>query len=108
MKAIEGFYMGLVGKLQCVICRRFEPTGLPVELHHVAKGSGLRSDFAVVPLCGSKTDGGHHRGAAGFHGMGERAFCRLYRPPGETEWGLIVWTNEDLARSLRTARVVIA
>jgi len=98
---IEAFYMGLVAKLGCVVCRRFEPTGLPVEVHHVARGSGVRSDFAVAPLCVE-----HHRGQAGFHGMGERAFCRLYRPPGEAETGLLIWNAEDLARYLRAARVV--
>ena len=87
-----------VRALGCVICRRFVVTGLPVELHHVAEGSGLRDEFAVVPLCGSRIDGGHHRGGAGFHGMGERAFCALYRPPGDREWGLLIWMIEDIAK----------
>ena len=90
----------LVASLGCVVCRRFPPTGLKVELHHVAEGSGLRSDFAVVPLCGSAVDGGHHRGGAGLHGMGERAFCALYRPPGDREYGLLIWLLEDLAAKI--------
>ena len=28
--------------------------------------------------------------------MGGKAFCRLYRPPFDSEEGLLVWTNEDL------------
>ena len=102
--AAEGRYMALVASLGCIICRRFEPTGLPVELHHVAEGSGLRSNYAIAPLCGNRLDGGHHRGGAGFHGMGEKAFCRLYRPPGENEFGLLVWTCEDLARHVLANR----
>ena len=30
--------------------------------------------------------------------MGTKAFLRLYRPLGETEWGLLVWSNEDMAK----------
>lgn len=99
---LERFWMGLVASVGCVVCRRNLPTGLPPEVHHIAKGSGLRSHFAVACLCGNQIDGGHHRGAAvGFHGMGEDAFCRLFRPPGDTEWGLLVWTIEDLCVMLR-------
>lgn len=99
--ALEGFYMGLVARLDCVICKRFERTGLPTEIHHVAGGSSVRSNFAIAPLCGSPQDGGHHRGSLGFHGMGDRAFCRLFRPPFESEAGLLVWTAEDLANYIK-------
>lgn len=71
--------------------RGFECEGR-VELHHVAKGSGLRSQWSLVPLCE-----GHHRGGAGLHGMGVKAFCSLYRPPGESEYGLLIWLLEALA-----------
>lgn len=64
-----------------------------VELHHVAEGSGLRNDYAMVPLCSE-----HHRGAAGLHGMGSKKFITLYRPPGDSEYGLLVWLNEALAK----------
>ena len=101
MTVLERFWMSLVASLGCIVCRRFPPTGLVVELHHVAEGSGLRSNFAVVPLCGNKVDGGHHRGGAGLHGMGVKAFCRLYRVPWEKEEGLLVWRDEDLAAKLR-------
>ena len=77
----------------CVVCRRFAPLAGRVELHHVAEGSGLRSEWAVVPLCEL-----HHRGSRGLHGISPAAFCVLYRVPGETEWGLLVWTIEDVAR----------
>jgi hypothetical protein len=89
--------MERVSKMDCLICKRFVRTGLPVEVHHVAEGSSKRSDFATVPLCGDFNDGGHHRGSAGLHGMGTKAFCALYRPPFENEYGLLVWLQEDMA-----------
>lgn len=87
-------YMSEVAALGCLICRRLGHGTVPAELHHIAEASGLRSDFAIAPLCPD-----HHRLGAGFHTMGERAFCALYRVPGEREWGLLVWTNEDLAKA---------
>lgn len=97
MSAAGSRYMGLIAQLPCVVC---VATGKPsgqVEIHHVAKGSGLRSDFSIAPLCAE-----HHRGKSGLHGMGTKAFCRLYRLPGETEYGLLVWTAEQLERLLWT------
>lgn len=85
----------LVGGLSCLLCSRGFPGRGRVELHHVAEGSGLRSDFGMVPLCHE-----HHAGKAGLHGMGPKAFLRLYRPPGESEYGLLIWLNEDLMRAL--------
>lgn len=64
-----------------------------VTIHHVAEGSGLRSDFAVAGLCEE-----HHQGQSGLHGMGTKAFIRLYRLPGESEYGLLVWTAEDITK----------
>ena len=93
MSAAGARYMGEIASLGCVVCRRHGATGTAVEVHHVAEGSGSRSDFATVPLCSE-----HHRGGAGLHGMGTKAFCALYRPPGDTEWGLLVWVNEDRQR----------
>lgn len=83
-----------IAHLGCLLCKRGHQGGGHVELHHVAEGSGLRSDWAVVPLCAE-----HHRGGAGLHGMGSQAFIRLYRPPGDSEYGLLVWLLEDLAKS---------
>lgn len=65
-----------------------------VHLHHVAEGSGLRNDWALVPLCE-----GHHTGPAGLHGMGTKAFLRLYRPPGDSEFGLLVWLIEAMVKA---------
>ena len=80
-----------VREMACLICKRFVPTGQPVESHHVAEGSGQRSDWAAVPLCVE-----HHRGALGLHGpKGTKWFLKFYRPPGESEWGLLAWAVED-------------
>ena len=83
-----------VAALGCCVCRRlgFQPA-IPAEVHHVAEGSGLRSDFSIAPLCAE-----HHRGKSGLHGLKAKRFCSFYRVPGEVEYGLLVWVNEDLAR----------
>lgn len=89
-----------IAALGCLLTNRGFPDTCAggVELHHVAEGSGLRDEWALVPLCVE-----HHRGAAGLHGMGARAFIRLYRPPGDSEYGLLVWLLEDMARAPRMA-----
>jgi hypothetical protein len=87
-------HMALVSSTGCILCARgFEGGGGKVEVHHVAEGSGQRSDFATVCLCY-----GHHQGQAGLHGLGVKSFCRIYRPPGECEWGLLAWQNEAIAK----------
>lgn len=83
-----------LASMQCVVGKRHGGCSGAVELHHVAEGSGLRHDYGLVPLCGE-----HHRGGSGLHGMGGRNFLRLYRPPGESEYGLLVWLLEDLAKA---------
>lgn len=87
----------LLGQLGCVVCTRGlgGGSGRPHQ-HHVARGSGERHEFARAVLCE-----GHH---TQFHStMGGKAFCRLYRPPGDEEFGLVVWTIEDVARLLQRA-----
>jgi hypothetical protein len=87
-------YKKRIAELPCLICAKLGWESQKVELHHVAEGSGLRSDFALVPLCPE-----HHRGKAGLHGMGTKRFCAAYRIPGETEMGLLVLQNEVISRS---------
>ena len=96
MNAAERRHVDAVRKAGCVVCRRFDATGLRTEIHHVAEGSGLRSWFSIAGLCTE-----HHRGATGLHGMGTKAFVRFYRPPGDSEFGLLVWVNADLAAARR-------
>jgi hypothetical protein len=99
---LEQFYMGLIAQLGCVVCRRLGQSS-PAELHHVAENSGQRSNFAVVPLCTAHHDGA--KAGTGFHGMGTRTFVRVFKVPGLSEYGLLIWAAEDLARHLRTIRI---
>lgn len=80
--------------LGCVVGNRHGNCSGRVELHHVAEGSGIRNDWSLTPLCEE-----HHRGQSGLHGMGSKAFIRLYRPPGDSEFGLLVWLIEDMAKT---------
>jgi RecA-dependent nuclease len=86
-------HMERVAAVGCVICRRLHGIYTPCQVHHVAEGSGLRSDFSVAGLCEL-----HHTGSSGLHTLGTKRFCSLYRIPGETEYGLLVMVNEDLAK----------
>ncbi len=86
-------HMFRVAGLGCCVCRRLGYPDTPASVHHIAEGSSKRSDFAVAPLCPE-----HHVGKSGFHTLKEKRFCALYRVPWENEYGLLVWTNEDIAR----------
>lgn len=92
-------WRNLLASLRCVVGVRHGGCDGAVELHHVAEGSGLRHDYGLAPLCK-----GHHTGQAGLHGMGSKNFLRLYRPPGESEFGLLIWTMEDVAKLLSEKR----
>lgn len=83
-----------LASLDCVVGKRHGNCEGRIELHHVASGSGKRDDWALVPLCEL-----HHRGPAGLHGLGTKRFMNLYRPPGESEYGLLIWTIQDLAEA---------
>jgi hypothetical protein len=94
MNKAERFHVDRVANAGCIICWQLDLGKTPVEIHHVAEGSGLRSWFGVAGLCPE-----HHRGKTGLHGMGAKRFCAAYRIPGETEHGLLVLQNEVLART---------
>jgi hypothetical protein len=100
--AAESRYMGFVKSMQCLICKRFPDlaTGLPTEVHHVGEGSSRQNNWIVAPLCGSNSDGGHHRGGAGLHGLGTKRFVSIYKVPHGTEYGLLAWLAEDLEATL--------
>lgn len=74
----QKIHMGIVADTGCVICREFMGCSSPAEVHHIAEGSGERSDYMTAGLCPE-----HHRGATGLHGMGVKAFCRLWGLPNE-------------------------
>lgn len=81
-------HMRRVASLPCLICEKCGLGDSPAEVHHVFD-SAARSDFLVVSLCPT-----HHRGALGFHGLGERAFERKYHT---SEAELLALTLEKLA-----------
>lgn len=93
MNKAERYHVDRVSECGCIICALLDLGRTPCEIHHVAEGSGLRSWFAVAGLCPE-----HHRGKTGLHGMGTKRFCAAYRIPGESEYGLLVMQNEQLAR----------
>ena len=76
MKKSEKDYMSRVAALGCVLCERLGTPGTPAEIHHPRMGVGMAmraSNFDVIPLCPE-----HHRGNQGIHGMGRKAFERMY------------------------------
>lgn len=89
------WWMDKVRSVGCVVCRRVGRGYVPCEIHHVAEGSGPRSDFAVAGLCAEHHD--EARSGSGFHGMGTKRFCDIFKVPGGTEYGLLVWVNQDVA-----------
>ena len=92
MNAAETRHVNRVAALGCCICRRLGLGYVHPQVHHIAEGSGQRSWFAVAPLCEE-----HHTGPSGFHKRG-KGFLVQFRVPGETEYGLLVMVNEDLAK----------
>ena len=83
-------HMQRVSEVPCVLCDMLGLGNTQAEVHHVFD-SAARSDFLVAALCPE-----HHRGATGFHGLGEREFNRRYKT---TEADLLAMTLEKLARA---------
>ena len=92
---LEQKHMESVAALGCVVCRRILGYHFtPASVHHIGDTED-RNDFLTIPLCYE-----HHQGATGFHGLGERAFNRIYRT---SETKLLAMTLEDLAKQRRAA-----
>lgn len=88
MNKAEKKHVDAVAAIGCVICREFEETITPCEVHHIGEGSGNRSNWLVAGLCEK-----HHRtGSASLHGAGVKQFLRLYKLP--TEYHLIELVNK--------------
>lgn len=84
-------HMNKVAEVGCVICREFMGERTPAQVHHVAEGSGQRSDYMTAGLCEE-----HHKGATGVHGRGVKAFCDLWGLPNE--YALIGLVNKWAAK----------
>lgn len=86
MTKAEQRHHDIVRGLGCVICREFFSARTPSSIHHIAEGSGVRSEYMVAPLCHE-----HHQGKGGFHSE-PKTFLRLYRLP--TEYHLLLLVNK--------------
>lgn len=83
--------MGRVAALGCAICRRQGAFDVPAEVHHqrTGMGTGKRAGHGrTAPLCYH-----HHRGAAGIHALGRKAWERAH---GVTEIEIIEETIQLL------------
>lgn len=93
MTNAERDHKSQLASLGCMVCRRlFGITDSPVTLHHQRGGSGGwgKGDYlTLIPLCHE-----HHQGDTGVHGLGTKAFARVY---GFTEADLL----EDALRILK-------
>jgi hypothetical protein len=72
----EKAHKAALSELGCMACRRLFPhlEPGPVELHHLRSGGWGKGDYTtLIPLCVE-----HHRGNAGVHGMGTKAFPKRY------------------------------
>lgn len=72
-----------VARFGCSLCRYLEYGESPCEIHHIRR-AGKRDTAPVIGLCPE-----HHRGNGGIHGMGRRAFEKVY---GITEEELLEQT----------------
>ena len=73
----------ILGCLGCVICREFAGRMVPPSIHHIATGSGLRSEWMTAPLCWHC-----HQGPEGFH-QGPKLLLMRYGLP--TEYHLLLF-----------------
>lgn len=65
-----------VADLGCILCLHLGYGYTPCEIHHLRHGMGMaqrNSDDKAIGLCVE-----HHRGNTGYHGLGRRAFERIY------------------------------
>ena len=93
MNVVERWHVDRVARLRCCVGIRFAGCVGGEDVHHIAEGSGKRSWFSVAKLCEA-----HHVGSIGLH-SGTKTFIRRFRPPGDSEFGLLIWTAEDLAKA---------
>lgn len=86
MNKSEQRHHDIVRSLGCVIHREFFHVRIDPSIHHVAEGSGKRSEFMIAPLCPDC-----HTGPEGFHSV-PKTFLRVYGLP--TEYHLLLLVNK--------------
>lgn len=72
-------HMAIVASLGCVICRRDQGVINAPDVHHIAEGSGKRSDFMTAGLCKYH----HTLAGTGLHGAGVKKFLMMNDLPSE-------------------------
>jgi hypothetical protein len=83
-------HLDRVANIGCILCKTIlDIQDSQAEIHHVFDTAD-RSDWLCIPLCPA-----HHRGKAGFHGMGERKFNAVY---STSETKLLAETIKELNR----------
>jgi hypothetical protein len=68
----ERKYFAKLADFGCILCAKLGHEGTPAEIHHL-RNAGIRANAPVIPLCPE-----HHRGNTGIHGLGKKAFERMY------------------------------
>jgi hypothetical protein len=90
-KAEKDLYAKLA-RLGCILCKQQEVRNLedsPVEMHHIRRFGGKRSNAPVIPLCAY-----HHRlGDSSVHALGHKGFARYW---GFSEEDLLEQLNEQI------------
>lgn len=86
MNQAEQRHHDIVRSLGCVIHREFFSVRIEPSIHHIAEGSGVRSEFMVAGLCPDC-----HTGTEGFHSA-PKVFLRMYRLA--TEYHLLLLVNK--------------
>ena len=83
-----------IARLGCILCRQhgINTTDTPVEMHHVRRYGGKRSQAPVIGLCAY-----HHRlGDNSYHSLGAKGFTSYW---GISPEELIEKTNDLLQKT---------
>lgn len=90
MTKAERAHLSRIAEQGCVLCSHLGYGRTPAEIHHLRHGMGMgqrNNNATVIALCPE-----HHRGATGYHGLGRRAFERMY---GVTELELLAISQKN-------------
>lgn len=89
--AADRRHMNKVAESGCVLCSYLGYGHTRAEIHHLRHGMGMgqrNNNQMIIPLCFE-----HHRGNTGYHGLGRRAFERMYEI---TELELLALSQQNI------------
>ena len=95
MSAASRRWLGMVARVECVLCARMGIPGSPAQVHHLKFGQGASdraSDYLTLALCPE-----HHQGPSGVHALKERGLYLRYKC---SELDLLADTIEAIARGV--------